>query len=97
MEYAKNEETKTITIVNMPNPQVNVEPEIKYYDLQESSFNTFDKKDFNRLNSRAIAKFKEKVNKSDLKNMARSELETTLNDLQLVGKELGRKIVVPQT
>lgn len=29
--------------------------------------------------------------------MARSELETTLNDLQLVGKELGRKIVVPQT
>jgi hypothetical protein len=29
--------------------------------------------------------------------MARSELETTLNDLQLVGKELGWKIVVPQT
>lgn len=97
MEYAKDEETKTITLVNMPTPQVNVEPEIKYYDLQESSFNTFDKKDFNRLNSRAIAKLKEKVNKSNLKNMARSELETTLNDLQLVGKELGWKIVVPQT
>jgi len=34
MEYAKDEETKTMTLVNMPTPQVNVEPEIKYYDLQ---------------------------------------------------------------
>jgi hypothetical protein len=40
---------------------------------------------------------KEKVDKSELKNMARKELETTLNDIQIVGKELGWKIVVPMT
>jgi hypothetical protein len=97
MEYQVDEATKTITLVNMPAPQISVEPEIKYYDLQESSFNTFSTDDYNKLNSRAIVKLKEKVNKSNLKKMARKELETTLNDLQIVGKELGWKIVVPQT
>ena len=97
MEYQVDEATKTITLVNMPAPQISIEPEIKYYDLQESSFNSFDKDDYNKLNGRAIAKLKEKVNKSDLKKMARNELETTLNDLQIVGKELGWKIVILKT
>lgn len=29
--------------------------------------------------------------------MALKELETTLNDLQIIGKELGWKIVIPNT
>jgi hypothetical protein len=97
IEYQVDEATKTITLVNMPAPQISVEPEIKYYDLQESTFNTFGTDDYNKLNARAVAKLKEKVEKSDLKSMARKELESTLNDLQIVGKELGWKIVVPQT
>jgi hypothetical protein len=92
-----DEKTKTITLVNMPAPQISVEPEIKYYDLQESTFNTFGTADYNKLNSSAVAKLKEKVNASEMKSMARKELETTLNDLQIVGKELGWKIVVPKT
>lgn len=97
MEYQVDKETKTITLVNMPAPQVSVSPEIKYFDLQESSFNTFSTADYNKLNSRAVAKLKEKVDKSGLKAMARKELETTLNDLQIIGKELGWKIVIPNT
>jgi len=97
MDYQVDENTKTITVVNMPAPEISVEPEIKYYDLQESTFNTFNKDDYNKLNSRAVERLKEKVNKSDLKKMARQELETTLNDLQIVGKELGWKIIIPQT
>lgn len=97
MEYQVDEATKTITLVNMPAPQVSIEPEIKYYDLQESSFNSFSTDDYNKLNKRAVSKLREKIDKSDLKKMARTELETTLNDLQIVGKELGWKIVVPQT
>lgn len=97
MEYQVDEATKTITLVNMPAPQVSIEPEINYYDLQESSFNSFSTDDYNKLNKRAVSKLREKIDKSDLKKMARTELETTLNDLQIVGKELGWKIVVPQT
>ena len=97
MDYTIDNTTKTITLVNRPAPQISIEPEIKYYDLQESSFNTFSTSDYNKLNKRAIVKLKEKVNKSDIKNIAREELATTLNDIQIIGKELGWKVVVPET
>lgn len=97
MDYSVDKENKTITLVNRPAPQVSIEPEIKYFDLQQSTFNTFSKEDYNKLNSRAVEKLKEKINKSDLKQMARDELETTLNDLQIIGKELGWKIIIPKT
>lgn len=97
MDYAVDKDSKTITLVNKPAPQVSVEPEIQYFDLQESTFNTFDRDDYNKLNSRAVIKLKEKIEKSDLKQVVREELETTLNDIQIVGKELGWRVIVPKT
>lgn len=97
MDYQVDEKTKTITLVNMPAPEVSIEPEIKYFDLQESTFNSFSTDDYNKMNANAVIKLKEKVEKSGLKSMARQKLETTLNDIQIVGKELGWKVVVPKT
>jgi hypothetical protein len=97
MEYQVDEKSKTITLRNMPAPEISIEPEIKYYDLQESTFNSFAVGDYNKMNARAVAKLKEKIDKSGLKAMARKELATTLNDIQIVGKELGWKIIVPKT
>ena len=97
MDYQVDKENKTITLVNVPAPIISVEPEIKYFDLTESTFNSFSTTDYNKLNSRAILKLKQKVEKSKLKSIARNELETTLNDIQWVGKELGWKVVFPKT
>lgn len=97
MDYAVNEEPKTITLVNIPAPEISVQPEIKYYNLEEHTFNTFETEDYNKLNKQAISKLKQKVEKSELVPMARNELERTLNDIQIVGKELGWKIVIPKT
>ena len=97
MDYAVDHQNKTITLVNIPAPEITVQPEIKYYNLQEHTFNTFEIDDYNKLNKQAITKLKQKVSKSELVPMARAELERTLNDIQIVGKELGWKIVVPKT
>ena len=97
MDYAVDKDSKTITLVNKPAPEVSVEPEIQYFDLQESTFDTFDKDDYNKLNSRAVIKLNEKIEKSNLKQVAREELETILNDIQIVGKELGWRVIVPKT
>lgn len=67
MDYSIDNTTETITLVNRPAPQISIEPEIKYYDLQESSFNTFSILDYNKLNKKAIVKLKEKISKSDIK------------------------------
>lgn len=97
MDYQVDQVAKTITLVNIPAPTISIEPEIKYYDIQESTFNAFSKDDYNRLQKTAISKLKDKVKRSAMLDMARDELESTLNDLQIVGKELGWKIVVRRT
>lgn len=97
MDYQVDEKNKTITLVNIPAPEISVQPEIKYYNLEEHTFNTFEIDDYNKLNAQAVSRLKKKVQKSELVEMARNELETTLNDIQIVGKELGWKIVIPKT
>jgi MFS superfamily sulfate permease-like transporter len=94
IDYQVDEVNRTITLVNIPAPEIIIEPEMKYYDLQQSTFNTFSSVDYNKLQSLAKSKLKEKINQSDLTQMARNNLERTLNDLQIIGKELGWKIVV---
>ena len=97
MDYAVDEKNKIITLVNVPAPEITVQPEIKYYNLEEHTFNTFAIDDYNKLNAQAVSRLKKKVEKSELVEMARNELERTLNDIQIVGKELGWKIVIPKT
>jgi MFS superfamily sulfate permease-like transporter len=94
IDYQVDEENRTITLVNIPAPEIIIEPELKYYDLQQSSFNTFSSADYNKLQSLAKSKLKVKVKQSELTQMARNNLESTLNDLQIIGKELGWKILV---
>jgi hypothetical protein len=97
IDYQIDEENLTITLVNIPAPELIIEPELKYYDLQQSTFHTFSGADYNKLQKMAIDKLSEKIRQSDLMKMARDQLEVTMNDLQIVGKELGWKIVVRKT
>jgi len=93
IEYETNAILKTIYIKNIPPAEINISPSIKYYDLQESTFNTFAVEDYNKLNSTAIDRLKIEIEKSDLKTIAKNNLTTALEDMQWVGKELGWKVV----
>lgn len=98
IEYQVNEKTKVITLTKVPKPETSIEPNIKYYDLQESTFNSFSPEDYNKLNNLAIKKLKEEIAKSNLYDRAEESLERTLGELQWVGKELGWKVVIqPKT
>jgi len=94
MEYKVNEQTKTITITQVPKPETTIEPNVKYYDLQESTFNSFSAEDYNKLNRLAIEKLKVEIAKSDLYERAQNSLASTLQELQWVGKELGWKVKI---
>lgn len=94
MEYSVNTTSKTITITKVPKPETTIEPTIKYYDLQESTFNTFSASDYNKLNQLAIKKLKEEINKSGLYFTAEKSLQQAIEQLQFVGKELGWKVIV---
>lgn len=95
IKYTIDHENKIIKVTEIPSPELIIEPSIKYYDLQESSFNTFSAQDYNKLNNTAVKKLKFEVYKSDLPKQAKKSLQNTLNEMQWVGKELGWKVVLP--
>lgn len=95
IKYTVNPGQKEIKITQIPEAEMIIEPSIKYYDLQESTFNTFSAADYSKLNKMAIQKLKVEVKKSDLNTQAKKSLENALQEMQWVGKELGWKIVFP--
>ena len=48
---------KKIYINKIPKEEVTISPNIKYFDLQQSQFNTFSKAELNKINEKSIDKF----------------------------------------
>lgn len=47
---------KQIIINKIPEEEILISPDIRYFDLQQSQFNTFSKQELNKLNAKAIEK-----------------------------------------
>lgn len=50
---------KKIYINSIPKEEISIIPDVKYYDLQQSQFNSFSKEDLNELNKKSIQKIEE--------------------------------------
>jgi len=77
-----NENTKTIHISHFPQAEIiSVEPEINYYDLQESIFNKFKTTDLSDLNKRTLEMFRSKIQESNLPIKAIEQADETLQTI----------------
>lgn len=47
---------KKIIINKIPTEEIIIEPDVKYFDLQQSNFNSFSKEDLNKINQKALKK-----------------------------------------
>ncbi len=83
---------KIIHITDIPKEQVEIFPNIQYYDLQQSSLNQFDKDDLNRINADAIAKIKSHIDLTRLRLKAKKQLLENLQNLYALSKIYGWKV-----
>jgi len=83
---------KIIKITDIPQEQVEIFPAIRYYDMQQSSFNQFTKDDLNKVNKQAIEQIKEHINLSELRLKAKKQLLLNLQNLYFLSKVYGWKI-----
>ncbi|MGJ8760002.1 MAG: DUF4230 domain-containing protein [Polaribacter sp.] len=72
---------KKIYINKIPKEEVVISPDIKYFDLQQSQFNTFSKYDLNKINKTSIEKIKETIEVTDLKEKAKIRLIEELSKI----------------
>lgn len=97
MDYKVDETNKTITLINRPAPEIKIEPEVKYYDVQDYMLYSFSTADYNIISKAAVNKLRKKIEASELRSIANKQLEATLNQMQWVGKEMGWKVEIPKT
>lgn len=63
---------KKIYINKLPEEEIVISPDIKYFDLQQSQFNVFSKTELNKINKKSIDKIKETIEITDLKKQAKT-------------------------
>ncbi len=84
---------KQIIINKIPEEEVLISPDIKYFDLQQSQFNTFSKAELNTLNDKAIEKIKSIITVSTLQKDAKNRLFEELSKIYQLSKIYNWKVV----
>jgi hypothetical protein len=91
--YELDEETKTLHIRSIPEPEIKINPDFEYYDVQADYLNPFEAKDYNTINERVRASLLRKIHASTLLANARNRLLSELSKLILLTNTMGWTLV----
>ena len=87
LEYELDDATKTLRILSIPDPEIKVNPQMKYLEMNEGFFYSFEEQDLNKIRERVENDMREKVEASTMRSNAvarscpkRVSLETCASD-----------------
>jgi hypothetical protein len=83
---------KMLTITNIPKEEIKISPDIKYYNVDQSTFNEFTGEDYNKINKIAKANLSKKIEQSTLKTNAKNRLISELSKMLIVTNSMGWKL-----
>lgn len=89
VKYDIDEKNKTITITNIPEEEIKISPDIKFYDVSQSRFNQFTGDDYNKVNKTVKANLAKKIEKSTLKSNAKNRLVSELSKILILTNSMG--------
>lgn len=84
-----DEENKTVSIMYIPEEEINIYPTIEYYDMTQDFLNQFEARDFNIVKSKVDQLLQEKIDNSSLKSNAQNRLITELQKVYLLTNSMG--------
>jgi len=89
VKYDIDEQSKTITIVNIPDEEIKITPDIKFYDVEHGKLNPFTGEDYNKINRTVKANLEKKIAGSSLKSNAKNRLVSELSKILILTNSLG--------
>ena len=84
-----DEATKTVTITNIPEPELSINPNIQYYDITQDYLNQFTASDYNKIKSRIEKSLRKKIEASELKTNAENRLISELQKIYILTNSMG--------
>ena len=95
MNVTIDDAAKTITLSNLPNPEIlAIDHEIIYRDLNESWFNSFTAEDYSDLNKAAKMRLRDKALESRLMEEAREQGSAVIETIEFLARGAGYTVVV---
>lgn len=89
IQYDIDEENKVITIKNIPKEEINISPDLKFYDVQQNGFNEFSGDDYNKISKTVKENLRKKIEKSTLKTNAQNRLLSELSKILILTNTMG--------
>ncbi len=97
MDIEIDHTNKKIIFSNIPDPEIiALEHDLEYYDIQESTFNSFSKEELTALNKKAKEFIREKALESDLFLKAEEQGNKMLDIIQFMVQESGFEVEYSQ-
>lgn len=93
VEIFIDKNSKEVIIKSIPKEEINISPDLKFYDIQTSTFTSFSKDDLNKVQTDAHDRIVEQIEKSDIKQQARIRLMENLQSIASISNAIGWKMV----
>jgi len=84
-----DQENKRVIIHSIPEEEIKINPNIKYYDVTQDYLNQFEADDYNKIKSRVEKGLQDKIEKSSLKTNAKNRLISELQKLYILTNSMG--------
>ena len=89
IEYEIDEENKILTILNIPDEEIKINPDFEYYDIQADFLNPFEAKDYNAIKKTVNEQLMKKIEASELKSNSKNRLVSELSKFYILTNSLG--------
>ncbi|MCH8535187.1 MAG: hypothetical protein LAT51_08975, partial [Flavobacteriaceae bacterium] len=73
----------------VPDEEINIYPELFYYDITQDYFNQFEAKDLNKIKKKVDALLQRKIEQSQLKDNAKNRLISELQKIYFLTSSMG--------
>ena len=84
-----DETTRTVTITNIPEPELSINPNIQYYDVTQDYLNQFTASDYNKIKERIEKSLRKKIEASELRTNVENRLISELQKIYILTNSMG--------
>ena len=84
LSYELDTENRTVYLRRIPDPEIKINPDFEYYDVQADFLNPFDGDDYNAIKNRVNKALLEKIRKSNLMSNSRNRLLSELSGILIL-------------
>lgn len=89
IEFDIDEVNKVLTIITIPEEEIKISSDLKYYDIQADYFNPFDADDYNSIKETINKSLEKKLANSEIKTNAKNRLISELSKFYILTNSLG--------